>query len=344
MAMDSVSLPVVSATAPPPPRTSSAAKTGTTTASSPVRGSRTPVEGGRPAGPQGSGESRNFDDVLSDVHAAKNDKTASGSTTSKTDDKDDPGERVEATRARLRRRLSSWLRCRWLSSTRHRRRRIVLLHAYERSAEHDHQHHHDEPAISDSVAADAVRPAVSPTPPAVLVPVAVASQPQPATAQNHDGAADGNVRADVAGKVAIGTEAEWETSRADRHRASRPGWRTIRNVPQAAVKAGESAATADRFAQHLDPSQDQATCQTRHSLERSFQPHVAVGSSSHDSLRTGRAGASVNAGRRRSVRIEGTGTCTCGCGPGTGTCSYGPGTGGCRGVGDYDSLSAAGRA
>jgi len=74
MAMDSVSLPVVSATAPPPPRAGASANAGAPPTVAPARGPRSDV--GKPSGAHAADESRRFDDVLSDVHAAKEDRTS----------------------------------------------------------------------------------------------------------------------------------------------------------------------------------------------------------------------------------------------------------------------------
>src|SRR5690349_11862972 len=83
MPMDAVSLPVVSATAPPPPRAAAPATAGQCAASS---GRTSRPEGGRPEGPHGPGEPRNFDDVLTDVHAAKDEKASTRSATAKDED------------------------------------------------------------------------------------------------------------------------------------------------------------------------------------------------------------------------------------------------------------------
>ena len=200
-----------------------------------------------------------------------------------------------------------------------------VLHAYERSAETTISTTTTNRPSRTRWLADVVRPAVSPAPPAVLVPVAVASQPQPAPRRITATAADGNVRADVAGKLAVGTEASRETSRADRARVrARAGERSKRTAGSSRSGRvgchGRPIRAASRS--FAGPRRRARRC-TRWSA--AFQPHVAVRSSSHDSLRTGRAGASVNAGRRRSVRLEGTDSLHVRLRTGTGTCSYGPG-------------------
>jgi flagellar hook-length control protein FliK len=223
-------------------------------ASSQVRGSRTPVEGSRPAGSQGSGESRNFDDVLSDVHAAKNDKASSGSQTSKPDDKSDPeSASSEASQAQATVVVVAPVPVAVLDTAPQAANRSAAR--ARAAAGHDDRNHHDDPAISESALADAVRPARSPTPPAVLVPVAAESQRQPGPAQNHHDGADGNVTAAVVGRLAIGTEAVGKPV-ARTARAFVPGQAGDQNVPQAAGKEGDAAATGDRFAQHVDLPQD----------------------------------------------------------------------------------------
>ncbi len=88
MAMDSVSLPVVSATAPPqaPPRGGGPARAGAAPAASTARGART--DAGKP---HAADESRSFDDVLSEVREAKHDTTSTRTATPKADeDTDEP--------------------------------------------------------------------------------------------------------------------------------------------------------------------------------------------------------------------------------------------------------------
>jgi len=87
--MDSVSLPVVSATARPqaPPRGGAPARAGAAPAAAAARGART--DAGKSSDPHGTDESRSFDDVLSNVRSTKDDTTSTRSTIAKADDETD---------------------------------------------------------------------------------------------------------------------------------------------------------------------------------------------------------------------------------------------------------------
>ena len=176
MAMDSVSLPVVSATAPPqaPPRGGAPARASASPAASAARGART--DAGKASGPHAADASRSFDDVLADVRGAKDDTTSTHTATARADDDTDEPANVSADAGQAQPAV--------VVVTPVAVPAIVPPH---KAAETRHRiergrGNHDRTG-ADPVNADGVAPAQSSLPPVAVTVVTVAPQPQTAPAQ-----------------------------------------------------------------------------------------------------------------------------------------------------------------
>ena len=300
MAMDSVSLPVVSATTPPPPRASSAANTGTTPASCrcAVRAHPWKAAGQRVRKVLASRATSTTCWPMCTprrVTRPRPDPRRRRPTT-----RTIPGTR-QRTRARPRRRLSSWLRCPWLSSTRHRRRRVVLLHTYEDRPPTTIRTITTNPPSRTRWLRRSCERQFLPLRPQSWCPLR--SRRARTCSRDEPRRGPQTRTSGHPGKLAVGTEAGGKpVERTTPKFAS--GLANDRNLPQAAIEAGESASAGDQFATISILRRTTARCQTLQALECSIPatPRSPLIQSRLGPNRPVRAG--VNAGRRRSVRLK----------------------------------------